>query len=88
MSEKQNRFARAGSAQTNDNIHFLRRGATDENIGIGKACGLQSPYRRLDDGSCGAGRESGLNFDEFLVDIAGELFFSLGTRGLWRRGRG
>ena len=70
VRQKQERFAPAGAAIAGHQICFAWAGSADEDVGFGKAGGLQP-------GGCGfgyggglAGRVARLNLDELLIDVA------------------
>ena len=57
-------------------------------VGVGEAGGFEASGGGFGDGSCGAGGVAGVDFDEFFVDVVGELFFGVGAGGLGASGGG
>ncbi len=88
VGEKQNRVEGSRAVITNDEIRLLGIRAPNEDIGFGEARGAQTSRSRLGNGSGGAGGETGLDFDKFFVNVAGEFSFYVGPRGLGADGRG
>jgi hypothetical protein len=79
VGKKQDRPACARAVITNDEITFLRNGAADKDIGIGKTRIFQASAGGFGNRSGRASRKAGLDFDELLVDVVREMLFGVGT---------
>ena len=56
--------------------------AAERDVGVGEASGFEASGGGFGDWGGGAGGVAGTDFDEFFVDVVGELLFGGGTRGL------
>ena len=82
VGEQEDGFARAGAAIANYQVGLLGIGSTDKDVGAGKSRGSQASCRGFGNRSSGACGVTRLDFDKFLVDVAGEVFSASG-RVVW-----
>src|SRR5580698_3674760 len=82
VGEEEERFLLAGAVVADDDVELFVDGAAESDVGIGEAGGFEASGGGFGDRSGGAGVVAGVDFDEFLVDVAGELFFGVGAGGL------
>ncbi len=63
----------------------MRRGAPNEEVGIGKTVRFQTSGNGLNHGRSGSSRIAGPNFYELFVNVAGELL--VGCQRYWIGGQ-
>ncbi len=88
VGEEEERLLLAGAVVADDEVELFVDGAAEGDVGIGEAGGFEASGGGFGDRSGGAGGVAGADFDEFLVDVVGELFFGVGAGGLGVGGSG
>src|SRR2546421_11281422 len=78
MGEQKDGLELAGSAITDNEIGFARICAAEKDVGFGESSGFEARGGGFRYGSRGTGGESGLDFDEFFVDVVSKFFLSVG----------
>ena len=73
VADHQNRFASAGAVEARDEVSFSRIRTTDVEVGLGIAGIAKTLGHRFGGNGGAADRIGGVDFDELLVDVAGEL---------------
>ena len=86
MRQQQDRLARAGAAQPRHQVALARRGREHLHVAVGKARRAKPRRHRFGRLRGVAGRGHGVDLDQFLVDVVGELLLRGQSFGAQRRG--
>ena len=89
VGEEEDGLSGAAAVVADDEVGLFGRCAAEEDVGVGESGGLEAGGGGFGDGGGGAGGEAGLDFDELLVNGAGELPVGVGREWFarWRASR-
>ena len=89
MADDQDRLGLAGAAQPHDDVLLLRCRTSDLNVAFRKPRGAQAPRHGFSGGCRAHAGLGGLDFDQFLEDVARQRpVIAAGARRCLRRERG